>query len=148
MHKTSREYQSALFDFMDKFKGVQFFNESGCRMNKPYMFDLIWKNHICVHENVPFRVDKDTMCQLLANGNHPNFRTTKREFTDFNEVEEMRSICRDVFNRRAISVVRDRVKTPVISPIEAIELVAYAMEKVYHEYKTIDKEIEQKFSRV
>ena len=141
MYKTDRCYQSALAEFAVFFQNVTFSNDNG-KVDKIALFDAIYKNHRCINEHLPFNVKNDVTCQLLDKNHHPNITTTKREYVDFNENEVLKATTTEVLRKRAIAIIREKVRVEYISPMDAIGLVAFAMEQAYNNHKEIDQEIE------
>lgn len=129
---------------MVKFQLVTFYNPlTGKKIDKLWLFNSIFDNHTCMNSSTPFNVRTDVTCMLLDKNNHPDIRCCRRDFVDFNEGDVLKKATAEVMNRHAVSIIRQKVKTDPVSPLEAIGLVAYAMEQAYRHHEEIDKEIEQ-----
>jgi DNA-binding winged helix-turn-helix (wHTH) protein len=142
MIKTSKEYQDGYAQFMLCFQGVTFTDDKGNKIRKKDIFDSIYENHIMVDPTVDFKLDKQISYHLLSKNNHPSIRTVPREYFNFNETEVLRDATRKVMSKKAIAIVRQKIKTEEVNIFTVIDIVTNAMERLYNNYHDIDKEIE------
>jgi len=142
MVKTSKEYQDGYVEFMLAFQGVTFTNDKGNKIRKKDIFDSIYENHVMVDPTVDFKLEKQVSYHLLVKNNHPSIRTIPRAYFNFNEIEALRESTRKVMSKKAIAIVRQKIKTEEVNVFTVIDIVTYAMEKAYNNYHEIDKEIE------
>lgn len=142
--KTPRDFQSGLCEFMISFQNITFTDQDGNKIRKPDLYQAIYDNHIAVSPNAEFTLSKDVTYQLLLKNNHPSIRSSARKVVDWNETEALADACNEVFRRRAIVFVRDRIKSESVSVMDAVKLVAGGMQQAYENHSDIDSEVESK----
>jgi hypothetical protein len=137
-------YQSELCKFMIQFQGMTFLDTTETKVSKHKLFDDLYENHQQVNTGTPFIIEQDVQYQLLIHNNHPDYRFIDRKFVDFNETEELHRATTEVCTKRAIAIVRKKVRSEFIQVGDMIDIVAYAMGQAYEHFHELDKEIEKR----
>ena len=134
---TDRAYQVALSEFMIAMQPYAL-TINGVKQNKIKLFNRIWENHRYMTPDKPFIVHKDTTCQLILAGNHPQVHIERRDVVPFNEDELTRQAVKTLMIKRAVPALRE-----CGDPDKMLSTVCDAMAKVYFEHEAIEKEVER-----
>lgn len=136
IYHTCREYQSALSDFMVATQSYDLVVD-GQKQRKVKIFDMVWENHTFISPETPFDITKDTLCQLILAGNHPEIHIAKRDYAAFNENEMIKNAVRAIMVGRAAPALR-----AATDPDNMLDVVTDILVQSYFDHQAIDKQVD------